>query len=1262
MQKTLLTALITSLSFTAPAGASDIESRGPAPAVSVENGEGRVRLVFETGGEIPDRPVLRLVPLPSGATTPRVGATGKTGTVELGQPMVARGVTLLPVTLSPEVFAAGKKAGSPVAVEILFDEGAAKTSNLRAAAHSRGFFSAYGDLLAGAGKVGGDEEGSFLIITAPQFAAAIEPFAAWKRQMGFETIVATTNETGTGNESIRAWIRNLYDTAENPPLYLVLVGDVEQIPGFDYHQSVTDLPYVLMDGDDFLPDLEVGRFSASTVNHVQTIVAKTVGYEKTPSVSDTTWFRKALLVAGNSSSSTPVPVSRWCREQLYGAGFAKVDTVFYPPHWGTGFPFIKASIDAGVSIVSYRGWAYGWRGWEPPHFTVDEIPSLNNGWKLPLVCSFVCENNNYTFPECFGEAWIRAGSAAAPKGAVAFIGNSEHWSHTRHNDAAAIGTFRAIAERGERRLGQLLLSAKNEIHRSFPDMIYYATHEDNSVEFYYYIYSLLGDPSLELLTERPRELTVNGPDSIALGSNYYWVEVLDGATGDWIEGARVGLSQNGEFLASGFTDEVGEAVFFADFDDDSAPVVVTVTGRGLKARQKTLPVVSNRTHLGIAGVTIYDDGTGSSSGNGDGIVNPGETIAIEAALKNDNAQGTATSVVAFLNAKDLFGTLEAALIDFPNIPAGGTAVAEATWTAVFDGDLEDGFVARFRLSAFTGGTETVNGFSLAVEAPDVMYERHLLDGDGILDPGETSSLAVTVGNEGAADGNGVTAVLRSETRHLAVVTDSIASFGNLPPGAGGTSGSPFTIEATDSAAVGQAAVFTLLLTTDGGYEMTTSFSVRIGDADHRAPLGPDRYGYYAYDNSDTDYPDHAPLFEWKPISSAYGGPGTRLALEDDDSAVLPLGFDFRYYGKTYVEILVSDNGWISFDTEASYDFYNWSLPNLYGPGATVAPFWDNLDPEKKYQGRPVGDGIYFYPDAVNHRFIVEWSRIGNVRPHHENRSDWDELQTFQAILLDPDYYPTPTGDGIIRFQYKHVVNNDYERMYATVGIENEAENDGLEYTYTNMYPAAAAPLSSGLAIDFTTAPPRYRPYDLAAFKAQATDDGLLLSWTPSDGRPRGATVVYRAGGEGPYEALPGAMLPPEATAYLDETADPAKPWSYKIGSFDPVGRETVLGPFVYAGKAEGALLLSLGVTGPNPSRGNSILRYSLPTEGRAKLRIFTVTGRLVRTLVDGEVGAGAWVVDWDGRDDRGRELPSGIYFGRLEVGAERRNAKLTLLR
>jgi hypothetical protein len=70
---------------------------------------------------------------------------------------------------------------------------------------------------------------------------------------------------------------------------------------------------------------------------------------------------------------------------------------------------------------------------------------------------------------------------------------------------------------------------------------------------------------------------------------------------------------------------------------------------------------------------------------------------------------------------------------------------------------------------------------------------------------------------------------------------------------------------------------------------------------------------------------------------------------------------------------------------------------------------------------------------------------------------------------------------------------------------------------------------------------------------------------------------------------------------------------------------------------------------PNPSNGTTALRFSLPARANVRLNIYDARGRLVRRLSDETRGAGAHVIQWDGRDDRGRGVPTGIYFSRLMV-------------
>jgi hypothetical protein len=83
---------------------------------------------------------------------------------------------------------------------------------------------------------------------------------------------------------------------------------------------------------------------------------------------------------------------------------------------------------------------------------------------------------------------------------------------------------------------------------------------------------------------------------------------------------------------------------------------------------------------------------------------------------------------------------------------------------------------------------------------------------------------------------------------------------------------------------------------------------------------------------------------------------------------------------------------------------------------------------------------------------------------------------------------------------------------------------------------------------------------------------------------------------------------------------------------------------------------------PNPFRGRTALRYGISEATRVRLEIFDVTGRLVRVLVDAEQNAGNYALAWDGRDEDGRSLESGTYYGRLRADGATRVRKLTAVR
>jgi beta-glucanase (GH16 family) len=83
---------------------------------------------------------------------------------------------------------------------------------------------------------------------------------------------------------------------------------------------------------------------------------------------------------------------------------------------------------------------------------------------------------------------------------------------------------------------------------------------------------------------------------------------------------------------------------------------------------------------------------------------------------------------------------------------------------------------------------------------------------------------------------------------------------------------------------------------------------------------------------------------------------------------------------------------------------------------------------------------------------------------------------------------------------------------------------------------------------------------------------------------------------------------------------------------------------------------------PNPFTSSTVIRYVLPRAETVHLRVFDVSGRLVRTLVPGErMPAGPQQISWDGRDGSGRRVRSGVYFYRLDAGSFSDTKRVTLV-
>jgi hypothetical protein len=565
--------------------------------------------------------------------------------------------------------------------------------------------------------------------------------------------------------------------------------------------------------------------------------------------------------------------------------------------------------------------------------------------------------------------------------------------------------------------------------------------------------NLIGDSAGELWTGVPRAMTVEYPDTIPQGANAVTVTARDG--GSPVAGAIVCLWKGSETFVVGETDASG-AVELPVSTPSAGAMKLTVTGHDRRPCLATIQVASPERFVGYAAHLLDDDSQGGSSGNGNGQLNPTERVELPVQVRNF---GTipATAVSGILSTDDPYVTILEAETSFGDIAAGTTAWGADGFLLELAADAPHGHRVDLGLDLASGSDRWRSMIQIPVCAAAFAYAAHTLYGAGPqLDPGETAQLSVRLRNQGGAAGTGITGTLLTADPWI-TVTDASGSFGTILAGSTGENVSDrFGLRARGDCLPGHLASLRLALRFSGGALDTVDFALPVGTAATTDPTGPDRYGYYAFDNTDTAYPQ-APVYDWLEIDPTRGGPGIFAGVHDygegqDDSRTVDLPFPFRYYGETFTRATICSNGWIAMGSTYLTLYRNWNIPGAEAPAWMIAPMWDDL---YEYQDNKV----YHWFDAAGHRYVVQWSRLTNW-------NGWG-TENFEVILYDPAYHPTVTGDGVIVFQYDMFNNTDWEQHYCTVGIENGDRDDGLMYSYYNLYSAGAAPIASGRAIKFT---------------------------------------------------------------------------------------------------------------------------------------------------------------------------------------------------
>ena len=512
-----------------------------------------------------------------------------------------------------------------------------------------------------------------LCIIPDEFTESFQVYADWKRQSGIDIHITKFSDIGANANNpdiIKNHISDAYYNWEFPPTYVLMVGDdgvfPKEIVEYPDYSFPNEDYFVEIDGDDYFPEMMVGRFTNQGDVRMQIMINKFLLYEKDPYITDTDWFKQGVCCSNNYYPSQ-VDTKRFAANvMIEDGGFTKVDTLMSDGDgWGSDCTVelndIITAINDGRSYLNYRGegWYYGWSA-SCYEFSTSDVSSINNGEKFPFVTSIGCGVAMFDCPggNSFGEEWVEMGSLTNPRGAAAFIGPTSN-THTAYNNRIDRGIYVGMFQEGMDTPGEALLRGKLYMYHVFGNDYY--------TQYHYKVFCVLGDPSIHIWKDVPRAVNVSYPAVMPVGDNEIDFEVTFAATGQAVANAQVCVSDDQLFF-TGFTDETGHVILNMTAETEQV-LTVTVRGGNVVPYQGTLGVVQLEMLVEPLGEPVIVD----IDGNIDGLLNPNENGFITYTLKNWGSQ-TINNVQANLTITntDNVEIITTNPVNFGNLASGGS--------------------------------------------------------------------------------------------------------------------------------------------------------------------------------------------------------------------------------------------------------------------------------------------------------------------------------------------------------------------------------------------------------------------------------------------------------------------------------------------------------------------------------------------------------------------------------------------------------------
>ena len=579
-----------------------------------------------------------------------------------------------------------------------------------------------------------NEQGSMLVLSHGDFIEEMETFVNWKNFKGVPTELVDVSEIGDVDQIAQFISDHYYD---NGTAFVLLVGDINQIESIRRSEgagsnSPSDNTFSFVAGNDYYPDLMIGRFSGETPEHIQTMVDRTISYEMNPDPS-ADWYKKGSGFASNQGpgddNESDLEHLNNIRDLLLNYTYVEIDQVYDPS--GTVADG-ELAINEGRSIINYTGHGSNssWGNGCPMNNT--NVDGLNNAGKWPFIWSVACVNGEFHLGTCFAETWLRAtDSEGNPTGAIATLMSTvnQGWNPPMEGQDEMNAIFvESYSENIKRTFGGISFNGMNQMNDSYGSAGYDET-------FYW---TLFGDPSVVLRSDIPENMEVIHDEVLLIGSSEMNVNVSQ-------SGALVAVSEDGLLLGSAYTDASGNAnILFSNSVETPGLLTIIVTA------YNKIPYESSVNVIAPDGAYILLNNIASTNSEQQDQLSFGETAYVYATIQNVG-QDTSSALNVILNHENgMVNIVNSEIFNVGIPPESETVIGpyevEVNW------NLENGTLIDLILSIQDESQTWEYETEMLVSAP--VFQTQMINivdnGNGVFDPGETVTLELYLENIGGA--------------------------------------------------------------------------------------------------------------------------------------------------------------------------------------------------------------------------------------------------------------------------------------------------------------------------------------------------------------------------------------------------------------------------------------------------------------------------------------------------------------------------------